>query len=143
MADSKTMRYGKWEVMHELGIGGRGKVFVVRDSTRNDLEGGVIPGIHPKFVSLNSSQSTEIHALSAQELCDYMKAYITRDTIENCKALKVIHQNVRKNGKAFERLKREVEVLTNQTTSNREVKNIWHTLGIKETPDVLYLALYI
>ena len=105
------MQHGKWEVIRELGTGGQGSVYLVRDTSKTDIENEVLPRIKDAVVTLTSSQSRDVYQAKARELADHLTKYLAKDAIQNCGALKVIHEHIKQEIKARERLEREVDVL--------------------------------
>lgn len=105
------MRYGKWELIRELGRGGQGIAHLAIDSSKVDIEGKVLPGIKQAVSVLTGSHTPDIYDTNARKLADLLAQYFAQSGLENCAALKVLHENVRQDQKAIGRLKREIEVL--------------------------------
>ncbi len=114
------VRYGKWEPIEEIGKGGQGVVYRVRDSSVYDLEkiAQKIPSavlqIDPAFTW--GEQNASAHVL-AQELRNYGSA----DEYSNCGALKLLHKPQDSAGypaEQLERMKREVYALKKRIHPN-------------------------
>lgn len=105
------MLYGKWETIRELGKGGQGIVYLVRDTTKTNLEKDVFPAIRQTVQRLSAPVMIEPAPNAAQRLAENISKYLKSGTEENCAALKVLHPHVKKDQKASSRFQREVDSL--------------------------------
>jgi serine/threonine protein kinase len=105
------MNYGKWETIRELGKGGQGTVYLVRDTTKTNLEKDVFPAIRQTVQQLSAPVMIEPAPNAARRLAENISKYLKSGTEENCAALKVLHPHVKKDQKASSRFQREVDSL--------------------------------
>ena len=104
------MRYGRWEVVRELGRGGQGVAHLVIDSDKVDVE-RVLVRVRQAVVGLNAIRTAEQQRAHALELLGLLEEYFGRQNPQNCAALKVLHPEVLKDENARRRLEAEVAVL--------------------------------
>src|SRR5437773_262124 len=105
------MRYGRWEVIRELGRGGQGVASLVIDSEKVDIE-GLLVRVRQAIVGLNAIRTPEQQREHTLELLAVLEAYAGRDDPQNCAALKVLHPELVRDDKARRRLEIEVDLLS-------------------------------
>lgn len=108
-------KYGRWEVIRELGSGGQGDVYLVKDTKKTGDTEGRLQDIKNAITGLASAQTPENQFRMGNLLVEAM-ADLTRKDIDTSVlgAIKVLHEPRDKKGyeKAKERMKREIEALS-------------------------------
>ena len=107
------MQYGKWETIRELGKGGQGTVFLVRDTSAIKLEKEVFPIIREGITQMHArimspGQYDERAITFLQAISKYLRAY----SEQNYAALKILHPDAKSDQKARARMQREVDCLS-------------------------------
>lgn len=105
------MQYGKWEVIKTLGQGGQGIAYLVRDTDQlklSDVSTGLSSTI-AAMVGVGSANEKQGYALGTLQL---IENYLQRESERFCAVLKMLHEPARQNPKALERLRREIDILT-------------------------------
>lgn len=105
------MRLGRWETIRKLGEGGQGNVYLAIDTGKIEPE-EFLDSIRLLVGALAASGTIERNRQNALSLLQQIETYLLRESGECCGALKVIHEAARKEPKALERFRREVEALT-------------------------------
>ncbi len=102
----------RWEEIRQLGSGGQGTVWLVRDASRVNLRGAV-EGIKASVAKLATPLDPAQTDANAATLAEKIRAYQRADDPENCAALKVLHEAANPDDltKQLERMKREIEAL--------------------------------
>jgi len=105
------MRYGRWEILRELGQGGQGTAYLVRDTTKLDVDATITEfrTIATRFGGIATPEAAQRTARSALEA---IETYLRRDAPENVAVLKLLHESARRDEKALARLRDEIDVLT-------------------------------
>ncbi len=105
------MRWSRWEEVKQLGEGGQGRAYLVRDTDRVDVA-ALLEQLRGAI--LNASAAVMPHADNlrhATTALGIVEAYLTRDDDENVAVLKILHDAARKDPQALGRLRSEIEVL--------------------------------
>ena len=108
-----VLRYGLWDTIEELGLGGQGTVFKVRKRiaplTRSDLPEDFSHWLHAASVSTNSTFKKE----NAEKILDLIREF-GKESLAQSFALKVLHEfkDDATRIKALDRLRRETAALT-------------------------------
>lgn len=108
-------KYGKWEVIKELGGGGQGKVYLAKDTKRTGDTEHRLEEIKTSISSLASAQTHETQMKMGRLLAEALSYLMPKDIgPEALGALKVLHEPREKGGydKAKERMNREVDSLS-------------------------------
>jgi len=105
------MRYGRWEVIEELGRGGQGIAYRVIDSSKVDVE-KLVAEVHAAFGKMRVNTSDEQQRSYSLELLSLLERYLGRHGPENTAALKVLRPDLPDAQKARQRLKEEVNVVS-------------------------------
>jgi serine/threonine protein kinase len=105
------MRYGKWEVIREIGRGGQAITYLVRDTTKFDLS-ELLQQLKHAINILGTVQTPEEYSKGALTALERIEKYLHRESDRFCAALKILHESARKNVKALGRLRKEVETLS-------------------------------
>ena len=108
-----NMQYGKWETIRELGKGGQGTVFLVRDTSAVKLEKEVFPLIREGITQMHArimppGQYDERANTFLQTISKYLRAY----SEQNYAALKILHPDAKSDQQARARMQREVDCLS-------------------------------
>jgi serine/threonine-protein kinase len=112
MADKNGSRYGRWETIEELGSGGQGTVFRVRESIPALNDPG-LPGKFSHWISSITGTSPESKRKeSFDKVCDLVRQLSQELSAENF-ALKLLHgfESESTRAKALDRLRNETEAL--------------------------------
>ncbi|MDP2607230.1 MAG: protein kinase [Deltaproteobacteria bacterium] len=108
--------YGKWEIVKELGGGGQGMVYLVKDTQKTGGSPQRIAEIRKAIATLASAQTHQVNIEMGKLLLEAI-AHLTPNTIEPSAlgALKLLHKPRESAGfeKAKERMKQEVSALSN------------------------------
>ena len=109
-------KYGRWEVIKELGEGGQGKVYLVKNTENTKESEQRLAELNRSIGALTTAQPPETRRQAAQGLIDAI-ASLSPTTIDvsSLGALKTLHKPLQDAGfeKALERLKQEVDTLQN------------------------------
>jgi serine/threonine protein kinase len=104
-------RFGKWQVLRELGAGGQGTAYLVIDTANIDID-KMLERLRWLIGGLAGSGTHEQNRARAEELLRLIETYSRRELAANCAVLKLLHSDGRKDSKALARLARELEVLS-------------------------------
>jgi len=117
------LSYGRWQVIEQLGSGGQGTVFRVRE-TIPELNDAGLPGQFSHWISSIIGISPESKRKeSFDHLCDFIRR-LSREISAQSFALKILHtfENDSTRAKALERLRNETAAL--QQISHPSLINI-------------------
>ncbi len=103
------MGYGRWEQKRELGKGGQGTAYLAEDST---VFYSILDTIKKAVQFLPGAHMSEEYSAAARGLAESVHAYSSGINGNCVSALKVLHEHLRKDNKALERLRLEVKSLT-------------------------------
>jgi len=106
------MQYGKWETIRELGKGGQGIVFLVRDTSAVKLETEVFPLIREGITQMHARiMAHGQYDQKAYTFLETISKYLRACSEQNCAALKVLHPHVISDSKTRLRMQQEVKAL--------------------------------
>jgi len=105
------MRYGRWDVVRELGRGGQGIAHLVIDSDKVDVD-RLLPQVRQAVARMSAITTAEQQREQTLEMLGLLEKYFGRNSLQNSAALKVLHAEVLKDEKARRRLEAEVGVLS-------------------------------
>jgi serine/threonine protein kinase len=108
-------KYGKWEIIKDLGEGGQGKAYLAKDTAKVGETNQRLMEIKNTISNLALSQPAEVQRRMAQSLVDAISLLTPTTTDPSAvAALKILHKPKDQAGyqKAKDRLKQEVETLT-------------------------------
>ena len=105
------MRRGKWEPLDTLGQGGQGTVYRAINTQALDLRGKVLPEFHYAMNALRQIGTPERYLADSERVLQLIEQCLSRHDPKLSGALKVLHDDVRTEGKARTRLEREVSAL--------------------------------
>jgi serine/threonine protein kinase len=105
------MQYGKWEVIKTLGQGGQGVAYLVNDINQLQLStlGTQLSSTISALTGSSLAQEKVGHALGVLKI---IEEFIQRESDRFCYVLKLLHEPARQDTKALERLRREIDILT-------------------------------
>ena len=104
------MKYGKWEVIRQLGDGGQGIAYLVRDTTKLDIQ-ELFDRLRHAISPLSSAQTQDDYRRYARTALESIETYLHRESDDLCAVLKILHEPLRGDLKARERLRREIDIL--------------------------------
>jgi serine/threonine protein kinase len=105
------MRFGKWQILRELGAGGQATAYLALDAEKLDLEGMGERARH-LVGDLAVAGTEEDNRNRAVELLNLIEQYVRRESSDASAVIKILHPAARQDPKALERLEREMEFLT-------------------------------
>lgn len=105
------MALERWERIRELGEGGQGRAYLVRDTTLLDVA-ELAHRLRKAVSALASITPTEDAKRNAMTALELIERYLTRDSEQSVAVLKILHDQARADAKALGRLQRESEVLS-------------------------------
>ena len=123
------MQYGKWNILHELGKGGQGAAFLVTDNPAPELDGEIISSIQTAVAQLALPVNLpESRKKAGRQLLEAIAKYLRPGDESRANVLKLLHEPIRNDRKAKERLAREIEIL-----GKRLHPNIVHIIDHSES----------
>jgi serine/threonine protein kinase len=109
------LRYGSWEVIRELGKGGQGTVYLAKSCS--DENNDTLPRSIVDYVrGIATIDSEPVRLSHADKLLSLIGNYT--GAVRNTKALKVMHDQIKRDEKAKERLAREIAILSESLHPN-------------------------
>ncbi len=114
------MHFGKWEIIRELGRGGQGVAYIATDREKfeDGTDKGIFAALNTSILEMGTIQTRDTRRKAAQRLLEGIKAYLNEENEQNAKVLKVLHEPIRNDPKAKERLRRELAILGNNFHPN-------------------------
>ncbi len=106
-------KYGKWEVIRDLGEGGQGRVFLVKDTSKTGETEQRLSKIRQSIFSMHSIQPLEDAEKATVDLVEAIASSVNPPDHSTLGALKILHKPKEQSGfeKALERMKQEVDAL--------------------------------
>src|SRR5712692_2625444 len=105
------MKLGKWETIKELGAGGQGIVYLVRDNAAANLDRDIYPAIQRSITEMSGILMQGQQAEKVRALLENIAKYQAAFSEQHLAALKVLHPHILKDEKAQARMAQEVETL--------------------------------
>src|SRR5438132_9015968 len=104
------MRHGRWETIRELGSGGQGTAYLVRDATGADTS-ALLADVQTGVRGLSQIGSASAQDDHVKRILRAIAAYLQAESPGSHAVLKILHDRARSDTKALTRLRTEIEVV--------------------------------
>jgi serine/threonine protein kinase len=104
------MRYGRWEIVKELGQGGQGTAYLVLDTKELNLD-ALVDRLRQSIADFGAIKTRDDQKRAALTVLEVAEIYLKRESPPYTAVLKLLHPAARNDVKALGRLRNEIEIL--------------------------------